>query len=74
MEVFRHTGTIWNDFTGKARTPRFRVTTASATGRAVQEISEAVGYQDIAFFRKIFERHTGASPSAYRGGSGWWLN
>jgi transcriptional regulator GlxA family with amidase domain len=34
--------------------------------RAVQEISEAVGYQDIAFFRQIFERHTGASPSAYR--------
>jgi transcriptional regulator GlxA family with amidase domain len=36
MEVFRHTGTIWNDFTGKERTPRFRVTTASANGRAVQ--------------------------------------
>jgi transcriptional regulator GlxA family with amidase domain len=34
--------------------------------RAVQEISAAVGYQDIAFFRKVFERHTGASPSAYR--------
>ena len=36
MEVFRHTGTIWNDFTGKARTPRFRVTTASANGQAVE--------------------------------------
>jgi transcriptional regulator GlxA family with amidase domain len=34
--------------------------------RNVQEISEAVGYQDVAFFRSIFERHTGASPSAYR--------
>jgi transcriptional regulator GlxA family with amidase domain len=34
--------------------------------RVVQEISCAVGYQDSAFFRKIFERHTGASPSAYR--------
>jgi transcriptional regulator GlxA family with amidase domain len=34
--------------------------------RGVQEISEAVGYQDVAFFREIFERHTGASPSAYR--------
>ena len=30
--------------------------------RAVQEISKAVGYQEIAFFREIFERHTGASP------------
>src|SRR6201993_92449 len=34
--------------------------------RGVQEVSEAVGYQDVAFFRSIFERHTGASPSAYR--------
>ena len=34
--------------------------------RTMQEISDAVGYQDVAFFRKIFERHTGVSPSAYR--------
>jgi transcriptional regulator GlxA family with amidase domain len=34
--------------------------------RSVQEISEAVGYQDIAFFRALFQRHTGVSPSAYR--------
>jgi transcriptional regulator GlxA family with amidase domain len=34
--------------------------------RTMQEISDAVGYQDVAFFREIFQRHTGASPSAYR--------
>ena len=34
--------------------------------RSMQEISDAVGYQDVAFFRKIFQRHTGTSPSAYR--------
>src|SRR5579871_3041248 len=34
--------------------------------RSMQEISDAVGYQDVAFFRQLFERHTGASPSAYR--------
>ena len=34
--------------------------------RGIQEISGGVGYQDVAFFRKIFERHTGVSPSAYR--------
>jgi transcriptional regulator GlxA family with amidase domain len=34
--------------------------------RAVQEISNAVGYQDTAFFRQLFERHTGGSPSMYR--------
>jgi len=26
----------------------------------------AVGYQDVAFFRNLFLRHTGVSPSAYR--------
>ena len=34
--------------------------------RSMQEISGAVGYQDIAFFRALFQRHTGVSPSAYR--------
>ena len=34
--------------------------------RTVQEISDAVGYQDVAFFRTLFQRHTGVSPSAYR--------
>lgn len=34
--------------------------------RTVQEISDAVGYQDAAFFRTVFQRHTGVSPSAYR--------
>ena len=37
-----------------------------ADHRTVQEISDAVGYQDVAFFRNLFQRHTGASPSAYR--------
>src|SRR5215468_4314108 len=34
--------------------------------RSMQEISDAVGYQDVAFFRALFQRHTGVSPSAYR--------
>ena len=34
--------------------------------RSVQEVSDAVGYQDVAFFRNLFQRHTGVSPSAYR--------
>lgn len=34
--------------------------------RSVQEISSAVGYQDVAFFRGLFQRHTGVSPSGYR--------
>ena len=34
--------------------------------RSMQEISEAVGYQDVAFFRSLFQRHTGVAPSTYR--------
>jgi transcriptional regulator GlxA family with amidase domain len=34
--------------------------------RSMQEISGAVGYQDVAFFRTLFQRHTGVSPSVYR--------
>jgi len=34
--------------------------------RTMQEISEAVGYQDVVFFRTLFQRHTGVSPSAYK--------
>jgi transcriptional regulator GlxA family with amidase domain len=34
--------------------------------RTMQEIGDAVGYQDAAFFRLLFQRHTGVSPSAYR--------
>jgi len=34
--------------------------------RSMQEISFAVGYQDVAFFRSLFQRHTGISPSEYR--------
>jgi transcriptional regulator GlxA family with amidase domain len=32
----------------------------------VQEVSGAVGYEDVAFFRTIFKRHTGLTPSVYR--------
>lgn len=34
--------------------------------RTMQEIGDAVGYRDVAFFRQLFRRHTGVSPSAYR--------
>ena len=34
--------------------------------RSMREISDGVGYQDIAFFRALFQRHTGVSPGAYR--------
>lgn len=33
---------------------------------SVQEISRAVGYDDVTFFRRLFQRHTGATPRGYR--------
>ena len=32
----------------------------------VEKISYAVGYQDVRFFRALFKRHAGVSPSQYR--------
>ena len=34
--------------------------------KSMQQISDAVGYQDVAFFRQLFQRHTGVTPSAYQ--------
>src|SRR6185295_3252574 len=34
--------------------------------KSVVEVGLAVGYEDQAFFRRLFKRYTGASPSAYR--------
>lgn len=33
---------------------------------SMREICQAVGYEDVAFFRDLFRRHTGASPRDYR--------
>jgi len=33
---------------------------------AVDEISVAVGYEDASFFRRLFKRRTGMTPSHYR--------
>ncbi|AWM88659.1 AraC family transcriptional regulator [Microvirga sp. 17 mud 1-3] len=34
--------------------------------QTIQEISQAVGYEDVMFFRDLFRRHTGIGPSEYR--------
>ncbi|MEQ8967440.1 MAG: helix-turn-helix domain-containing protein [Azospirillaceae bacterium] len=33
---------------------------------SVQRVAVAVGYDDVAFFRRLFKRHTGMTPAAYR--------
>jgi transcriptional regulator GlxA family with amidase domain len=34
--------------------------------KSVQEVCFEVGYQDVPFFRSVFKRHTGVTPSEYR--------
>jgi transcriptional regulator GlxA family with amidase domain len=34
--------------------------------RSVHDISRTIGYEDVAFFRRLFRRHTGTSPREYR--------
>jgi AraC-like DNA-binding protein len=36
------------------------------TEEAIDEISWKVGYEDPAFFRRLFKRLTGITPGAYR--------
>lgn len=36
------------------------------TQMAVKEIAEECGYTDALYFERVFKRHTGESPTAYR--------
>lgn len=38
------------------------------TDMSVSEVATAVGYQDFSYFSKVFSRHVGCSPRAYRNG------
>jgi transcriptional regulator GlxA family with amidase domain len=35
-------------------------------GMSVQSVSSEIGYEDVAFFRGLFKRHTGMTPAEYR--------
>ncbi|MBS2021653.1 MAG: helix-turn-helix domain-containing protein [Deltaproteobacteria bacterium] len=49
---------------------RLRIDTArhylESAHKSVQDVSLEVGYEDVAFFRQLFRRHTGTSPREYR--------
>src|SRR6202158_638982 len=66
MEVFRHAGSLWNLLAGKQQNPRFRVTTASANGKAVDcdgfiQIKPNKAINDIRNADLIFIPTTGLS-------------
>ena len=33
---------------------------------SIEQVGRSVGYEDVAFFRRVFKRHSGITPSAYR--------
>jgi transcriptional regulator GlxA family with amidase domain len=33
---------------------------------SIQDVSSKIGYEDVAFFRSLFKRHTGMTPAEYR--------
>ena len=35
-------------------------------GVPIQVVCSKVGYEDVAFFRSLFKRHTGMTPGEYR--------
>lgn len=34
--------------------------------KTVRQVSRAVGYEDLSFFRRLFKRFTGEAPQKYR--------
>lgn len=42
------------------------------TGRSVADIGEACGFPDPTWFARVFRRHAGMTPRAYRQGGGGW--
>lgn len=45
---------------------RHAKTMLGGTRMQISEIAQEIGYQDSAYFSRVFTRHTGQSPSAYR--------
>ena len=36
------------------------------TADPIRQVSSKIGYEDVAFFRRLFKRHTGMTPAEYR--------
>jgi transcriptional regulator GlxA family with amidase domain len=59
------TGRVPGEYLQRLRVATARELLEQGTA-SVQEICAQVGYEDLAFFRRVFRRHTGVSPTEYR--------
>jgi transcriptional regulator GlxA family with amidase domain len=60
------TGRVPGDYVQTLRIAAARELLERGGGISVQEVCSQVGYEDVAFFRQLFKRHTGLSPAEYR--------
>ena len=63
----RETGTALTTYIQQARV-QAALKLFHTTDMSVSEVATAVGYQDFSYFSKVFSRHVGCSPRAYRNG------
>jgi AraC-like DNA-binding protein len=61
----QHTGTSFRESITRARINQ-AVYLLSSTEYSIIQIAGIVGYSDIFIFSKLFKKHTGVSPTAYR--------
>jgi transcriptional regulator GlxA family with amidase domain len=60
------TGRVPGDYVQTLRVAGARELLERGGGVSIQEVCSQVGYEDLAFFRHLFKRHTGLSPAEYR--------
>jgi AraC-like DNA-binding protein len=68
-EVQRATGSTPKEYVLRARLSRAK-RLLSTTDRPVQEVAQAVGYDDPAYFTRLFTKRVGAAPTEFRRSSG----
>ena len=59
-------GTTFRNYLLEVRVERAKVLLVSNCEASISEVAQMVGFSDLPRFDKVFKRHTGLSPSAYR--------
>jgi len=59
-------GTTFRNYLLEVRVERAKVLLVSNYEASISEVAQMVGFSDLPRFDKVFKRHTGLSPSAYR--------